>query len=77
MLADTAEAAIRAFGMKDMAKIRQQLMNLFKSKLDAGILEQAPITFKDLQTIADAFLDVFKGAIHERVKYPGQEEADQ
>lgn len=74
MLADTAEAGIRAFELKDMAKIKQQLVALFKSKFDAGILDDAPITFRDLQTIADAFLDVFKGAVHERVKYPGQED---
>jgi len=72
MLADTAEAAVRSMipSGKTMKEIEQFVDKLIKDKLDDGQLTESKLTIKDLDVISSAFMDIFKGMYHERVKYP-------
>ena len=72
MLADTVEAAVRSIipSGKTMEETETFVRMLIKDKLDDGQLEDSKLTIKDLDTIAKAFMRVFKGMYHERIPYP-------
>jgi len=72
MLADTVEAAVRSMfsKSKSMDEIEAFTRALIKDKLDDGQLIDSGLTIKDLDTIARAFMRVFKGMYHERIPYP-------
>ena len=72
MLADTVEAAVRSMfsDSHSMDKIEAFTRSLIKDKLDDGQLMDSGLTIKDLDTIAKAFMRVFKGMYHERIPYP-------
>lgn len=72
MLADTAEAAVRSMEFQDKNKEKNEelVRKLVKSKLDEGQLDDSNLTIKDLEMIIQAFMKVFNGMYHERIKYP-------
>jgi putative nucleotidyltransferase with HDIG domain len=75
MLADTCEAAVRAMikEVKDFGEVEKNIRRLIRMKLDDGQLEESGLTVGDLEKIAKAFVRVFRGMYHERVKYPEEE----
>ena len=75
MLADTVEAAVRSMfaNSSSMDDIEKFVHVLIKDKLDDNQLVDSDLTIKDLDTIADAFMRVFKGMYHERIPYPKME----
>ncbi len=70
MLADGCEARMRAEKPTDEAQIRALVRKTIRERLDEGQLDKAPLTLRDLATIEDAFVEVFKGMYHPRIKYP-------
>ncbi|WP_341877123.1 HDIG domain-containing metalloprotein [Defluviitalea saccharophila] len=72
MLADTVEAAVRSMNPHEKItdKTEQLVRKLIKSKLDDGQLDDSNLTIKDLEKIVQAFMKVFNGMYHERIKYP-------
>lgn len=72
MLADTVEAAVRSMFTqgKTIDEIKVIISNLIKDKLDDGQLIDSDLTIKDLNTIQNSFIKVFKGMYHERIAYP-------
>lgn len=72
MLADTVEAAVRSMFSqgKTIDEINGIVGNLIKDKLDDGQLRDSGLTIKDLDTIQNSFIKVFKGMYHGRVAYP-------
>jgi putative nucleotidyltransferase with HDIG domain len=71
MLADTVEAAVRSMAKgKTNEEVDAFVRTLIKDKLDDGQLLDSMLTIKDLDTIAVAFMRVFKGMYHERIPYP-------
>lgn len=78
MLADTAEAAVRSMisSSKSMSDVEAFLKVLIKDKLDDGQLDGSKLTISDLEIIRKAFMKVFRGMYHERVKYPDGEKKD-
>ena len=76
MLADTVEAAVRSrLGNGDsLDTVESFVSELIKDKLDDGQLQQSFLTFNDLDTIRNAFMNVFHGMYHDRIAYPKQEE---
>ncbi len=70
MIADSAEAAVRALPDKTEGKIEGLLRKLIKEKLDDGQLNHCNLTLKDLDDIVIAFTKVFNGLYHEREEYP-------
>ncbi len=72
MLADTVEAAVRSSISKGMTEdeVNDFIDVLIKDKLNDGQLANSSLTINDLDKIASAFLEIFKGMYHERVAYP-------
>ena len=70
MLCDTVEAAIRTLSAPTPEEIKEFIWKLIKSKLDTGMLSNAPLTIKDLNLIRDTCATVVHGIFHERIGYP-------
>lgn len=45
-------------------------MEMIRSKLDGGQLDEAPLTLRDLDQIEKAFIKTLTGIYHERIEYP-------
>ena len=73
MLADCIEAAVRSIGDPDKEQVKEMINKLIRDKYNDGQLDDCPLGRRDLNTLAKAFLSVYDGAFHERIKYPGQE----
>ncbi|MBE3589601.1 MAG: HDIG domain-containing protein [Firmicutes bacterium] len=72
MLADGAEASVRALKDPTPDRIEAQVRKIIRERLDAGQLEQADVTLRDLDTIARTFTHVLMGFHHQRIPYPEQ-----
>jgi len=70
MLADTAEAAVRAMPDHTPEKVEALIRKLIREKMDDGQFNNCDLTLRDMNTIAVTFTAVFSGIFHERVKYP-------
>jgi putative nucleotidyltransferase with HDIG domain len=73
MLADSLEAACRAIFMSEDAdeeKIKNVIEEIFNEKISDGQLNNAPITFKELEIIRESFQISLEGLYHQRVLYP-------
>ena len=73
MLADSLEAACRAIFMNEDAdekKISNVIEEIFNEKISDGQLNNAPITFKELDIIKESFQVSLEGLYHQRVLYP-------
>src|SRR6056300_292967 len=73
MLADSLEAACRAIFMSedaDKGKIKNVIEEIFNEKISDGQLNNAPITFKELEIIRESFQISLEGLYHQRVLYP-------
>jgi len=73
MLADCVEAAVRSLDDPDRDQVKDMIDKLIREKYNDGQLDDCPLSRRDLNKLAQAFLHGFDGALHERVKYPGQE----
>lgn len=70
MIADSVEAAVRSIQQPTKGKIEALVRQIIKSKLDDGQLDECDLTLKDLNIIANSFLNVLFGIFHERIEYP-------
>ncbi|MFQ3547511.1 MAG: HDIG domain-containing metalloprotein [Termitinemataceae bacterium] len=70
MLADTVEAAMRSMKKPNIVKIERFVNELLMGKLEQGQLQEADITFRDLEKIKNAFVRVLAGHYHSRIEYP-------
>ena len=70
MLADTCEAAVKSTGVTTVDAAEQLFRKLIKQKIEQDQLIQSGLSFNDVELIIRAFLQVYAGVFHERVKYP-------
>lgn len=70
MLADSCEARVRSTGPESAEEMDRIIRDTIKGKLDSGQLDEADLTFRDLDQIREAFLNVLQGVFHPRVRYP-------
>ena len=77
MLADTVEAAVRSMKTHNTDEIKETIDKLVQGKIDAGQLNNCPLTFKEITTIKQSFLTILSGAYHQRVEYPKLRENDE
>jgi len=75
MLADTVEAAVRSMipTGKTMDEVAAFTTKLVRDKLDDGQLRDSTLTIRDLDTVVNSFMRVFRGMYHERIPYPTEE----
>lgn len=72
MLADGAEATVRARHPQSVEELDQIVGDSIQSRLLSGQLDESPITVADLAAVRRAFVDVLRGLHHPRVAYPGE-----
>ena len=70
MLADSVEAAVRSLDQPEEEKLRDLVFRIVRGKYDDGQLNNTALTFRDLTTVAKAFVETYRGVQHERIKYP-------
>ena len=70
MLADVTEAAVRTLKKPSVARLEKFIQELIMSKFEQGQLSQSELTFRDLETIKNAFVRVLAGHYHSRIEYP-------
>ena len=70
MLADTCEAAVRAVRPATRQDLEQLVNKLIDDRVADGVLNQCDLTFRDLQTVRQVFIQVLQGVHHPRISYP-------
>ena len=70
MLADSIEAASRSLDKKDNDSFKKLIDTIFQEKIEAGQLDYAPLTFKDITLLKEIFLEKLHNIYHVRINYP-------
>jgi len=70
MLADGVEAALRVLEEPTPETIREAIDHLVHQRVDAGQLDEAPLTLSQLERVKDEFVRVLSGVHHNRIDYP-------
>jgi putative nucleotidyltransferase with HDIG domain len=70
LLADSCEAAVRSVRPNTREELEKFINKLIDGRVADGVLNQCDLTFKDLQTIREVFIQVLQGVHHPRVTYP-------
>jgi hypothetical protein len=73
MLADAVEATIRSLNRPTPDRIEEIVRRLIREKMEDGQLDECGLTFRDLNTIAAAFVRILSGVLHPRLEYPDLE----
>lgn len=75
MLADACEAALRSMGTECLSReaideARAMIRRIFDTRWQDGQLCQCGLSQRDLDGVADAFIEVWRQSNHERIPYP-------
>lgn len=70
MLADGVEAALRVLEDQSTDNVRDAIDHLVQKRIEAGQLDDAPLTMAQLTRVREEFLRVFEGSHHNRIDYP-------
>jgi len=76
MLADGCESAVRSIQDPDPVKVENMINKIIKDRIDSGLLNDSPLTFRDIEKIKEAFISILLGQHHRRIRYPKQEEME-
>lgn len=76
MLADSVEAAMKSAEIDNLEDAEKFMRNIIKIKVDQNQLINSGLSFHDIEVILDAFLQVYAGQFHSRIKYPEPTESD-
>lgn len=74
LLADCVEAASRAMKDPNYQKLENLIDKMIDERVNEGQLSKTPLTFQDIRTIKETFLNILVGIYHSRVEYPEDEE---
>jgi putative nucleotidyltransferase with HDIG domain len=70
MLADSVEAALRVLEDLTPTKIEEVVNHIVRNKLNAGQLDEAPMTLRQVDEAKREFLRIITGMYHNRIDYP-------
>ncbi|MDR2816092.1 MAG: HDIG domain-containing protein [Proteiniphilum sp.] len=70
MMADAVEASSRSLPECTEASLRNMVDKIIDGQLSEGYFRSAPITFKDIQTVKDVFVEKLVIMYHSRIAYP-------
>lgn len=70
MLADGAEAAVRAMSEKTPPKIQATVQKIINKNFSEEQLDECELTLRDLHGIGESFIKVLQGIYHQRIEYP-------
>lgn len=77
MLADTVEAACRTLDKPSVPRLDKFIQQLIEGKIEHHQLDNCDLTFKDLDTIRNSFVQILAGYYHSRIEYPEQKDPDE
>lgn len=70
MMADAVEAASRSLSEHTDETLRNLVNRIIDSQIADGLLNDSPLSFKDINTIKETFIGRLKIIYHTRIKYP-------
>lgn len=70
MMADSVEAASRSLKEHTVEGIRQLVNRIIETQIADGLLKNAPLTFRDVESVKQVFIEKLKIMYHTRVSYP-------
>ncbi|HEV8265961.1 MAG TPA: HDIG domain-containing protein [Gemmatimonadales bacterium] len=70
MIADSVEAALRVLEDLTPLKIEEAIDHIVRTKLNAGQLDEAPMTLQQIEQVKAEFVRVLSGMYHNRIDYP-------
>jgi cyclic-di-AMP phosphodiesterase PgpH len=70
MLADSVEAALRVLEDLTPNKIEEVIDHIVRNKLNAGQLDEAPMTLQQVEQVKREFVRIISGMYHNRIDYP-------
>jgi len=73
MLADAAEAAVRALARPTPDRIYDVVRKIIHDRLEDGQFDECDLMFRDLEHIAQTFTRILTGIFHPRIEYPDLE----
>lgn len=73
LLADCIEASSRAMKDPNYQKLENLIDKMIDERVNEGQLSRTPLTFQDIRTIKETFLNILVGIYHSRVEYPDEE----
>ena len=71
MMADACEAATKSLSDHSEESIAAMVGKIIDGQVAEGLLREAPISFRDVETIKRLFVERLRTAYHARVSYPG------
>ena len=77
MMADACEAATKSLSDHSEEAIASMVGKIIDGQVADGLLREAPISFRDVETIKKLFVERLRTAYHARVSYPSEVKADE
>ena len=69
-MADAVEAASRSLSEHTDEALRNLVNRIIDSQIADGLLNDSPLSYKDINTIKETFIGRLKIIYHTRIKYP-------
>ena len=76
MMADACEAATKSLNDHSEEAIAAMVGRIIDTQVTEGLLREAPISFRDVETIKRLFVERLRTAYHARVSYPSDVKQD-
>ena len=70
MMADAVEAASRSLKEYNRETIAQLVSRIIDAQIAEGLLKDTPLSFRDVETIKETFIDKLTTIYHTRIAYP-------
>jgi putative nucleotidyltransferase with HDIG domain len=70
MLADSCESATRAMRDPTPERLRDLIRTVVRAKIEAGQLDDAPLTLREVAGVEAQFVKILSGVMHRRIEYP-------
>jgi len=70
MMADAVEASSRSLAEYSEESFRDLVNKIIDDQVNEGYFKKAPITFRDIETVKEVFVDKLKTIYHTRIAYP-------
>ena len=76
MMADSVEAASRSLKEHTEESISQLVNKIIDTQIADGLLKNAPMTFRDVESVKRVFIEKLKIMYHTRISYPDLKKGD-
>lgn len=70
MFADSVEAAMKASGINNLREAEKLMRNIIKMKNEQNQFLNSGLSYQEVEQVLQAFLQVYAGQFHGRIKYP-------